>query len=211
MSAMQRLTVFCQSDSALARQHIRNGLRLNATLKVLWLAATADPSQSIISQAQANQYLGQEKDVLVFDASEFCRPDALAAALGTLRGGGLFFMLLPENTDSLWLRRFICLAENFAKQTASAIFWQSGSDWPSIDWPTRPKYSGFSLTDDQQNALLAIQKVALGHRRRPLLITADRGRGKSTVLGMAAADLVSHGKTQILITAPSTLAVSSCL
>lgn len=208
---MQRLSVFCQGDSALARQQIRNGLRLNATLKVLWLAATADPRQSIISQAQANQYLGQEKDVLVFDASELCRPDALASALGTLRGGGLFFMLLPDNTDSLWLRRFIGLAENFASQTASAIFWQSGSGWPAVAWPNLPQNNDFVLTDDQQNALQAIQKVALGHRRRPLLITADRGRGKSTVLGVAAADLVSHGKTQILVTAPSKSAVSSCL
>lgn len=211
MLAGQRFSVFCQGDAGFVRQQIRTGLQSNPRLNCLWLAATAAQQQAIIAQSQANQYLGQETDVLVFDASELCRPDALAAALGTLRGGGLFFMLLPANTGSLWLQRFIGLAGDFAADRAPAIFWQASQPWPQINWPERRQHVDFALTADQQTALPAITRVALGHRRRPLLITADRGRGKSTVLGIAAAALACQGKSRILVTAPSKLAVSSLL
>ncbi|MEX1201169.1 MAG: GNAT family N-acetyltransferase [Methylophaga sp.] len=211
MSAGHRFSVFCRGDAEFVRQQIRVGLQSNPRLASLWLAASAVTEQAIIAQSQANQYLGQQTDVLVFDASEVCRPDALAAALGTLRGGGLFFMLLPANTDNFWLQRFISLAEDFARDGKHAIFWQSTQPWPKISWPPPQPQTDFALTDDQQTALPAILKVALGHRRRPLLITADRGRGKSTLLGLAAANLVSQGKTQILLTAPSKAAANGVL
>ncbi len=171
----QRFTVFCQGNSAFARQQIKAYLATQSTVKCLWLAKQSDPAQQIISQTQANQFLGQEADVLVFDASEICRPDALGAVLGTLRGAGLFFMLLPDNTDSLWLQRFIRLAKAFAQQSAQAVFWQPANLWPDLPAITLSKKT-FELTKEQHTALQAIDKVLHGHRRRPLLITADRGR-----------------------------------
>lgn len=47
-----------------------------------------------------------------------------------------------------------------------------------------------------------------GHRKRPLILTADRGRGKSSTLGIAAAQLLAerHG-FNIIVTAPSVKAV----
>ena len=47
-----------------------------------------------------------------------------------------------------------------------------------------------------------------GHRKRPLVLTADRGRGKSSTLGIAAAQLLveRHG-LDIIVTAPSVKAI----
>lgn len=76
-------------------------------------------------------------------------------------------------------------------------------------------------TDDQRNAVTAIEHVLHGHRRRPLVLVADRGRGKTAALGIAAAQLLrsaSHGISQaahvsprplrIVVTAPRLAAVT---
>ena len=67
-------------------------------------------------------------------------------------------------------------------------------------------------TRDQAKAVEAVVRVVTGHRRRPLVITADRGRGKSSALGIAAArlfrdhyDRLSTGI--IIVTAPRFSAV----
>ena len=210
MLAGQRFSVFCQGDAGIARQQIRNLLEVNPALRCLWLAAASQPAESVISQTQANQFLGQEVDVLVFDASELCRPDALAAALGTLRGGGVLFMLLPEATQSRWLQRFIRLAQVFAGQSAQAVFWRANQPWPELPVIKPRQATDFQLTRDQQAASQAIEKVLRGHRRRPLLVTADRGRGTSAILGIAAADFLKQDVSlKVLVTAPSKQAVTT--
>ncbi len=58
------------------------------------------------------------------------------------------------------------------------------------------------LTADQAAAVAAILKVKTGHSKRPLVITADRGRGKSSALGIASARLLQQGNVHIVVTAP---------
>jgi tRNA(Met) cytidine acetyltransferase len=64
-------------------------------------------------------------------------------------------------------------------------------------------------TRDQLNAVEAVVRVVKGHRKRPLVLTSDRGRGKSSALGIAAARLVQQGCKEILVTAPRQAAVSA--
>jgi tRNA(Met) cytidine acetyltransferase len=64
---------------------------------------------------------------------------------------------------------------------------------------TSPKESLPTL--DQQQAIQAIHSVAFGHRKRPLVMSADRGRGKSSVLGLAAIQCLLDGKNEIVLTA----------
>jgi tRNA(Met) cytidine acetyltransferase len=59
------------------------------------------------------------------------------------------------------------------------------------------------LTTDQANMVEAIQTVAKGHRNRPLVVLADRGRGKTSALGIAAASITLDQKLKVVITAPS--------
>lgn len=56
-------------------------------------------------------------------------------------------------------------------------------------------------TLDQQQVIQAIHSVAFGHRKRPLVLSADRGRGKSSVLGLAAIQCLLDGKKEIVLTA----------
>jgi tRNA(Met) cytidine acetyltransferase len=52
-------------------------------------------------------------------------------------------------------------------------------------------------------AVISICKVAQGHKNRPLVLTADRGRGKSSALGIAAAKLMQTSVKTICLTAPN--------
>jgi len=61
--------------------------------------------------------------------------------------------------------------------------------------------SGFAITPDQQEAVQAVLGVLSGHRRRPLVLLADRGRGKSAAIGLALKALRGKEKT-IAVTAP---------
>ena len=66
------------------------------------------------------------------------------------------------------------------------------------------------ISQDQQQALTAIETVYRGHRNRPLVITADRGRGKSSSLAIAATKILLEAKSpqHIGITAPAEQAVA---
>ena len=62
-------------------------------------------------------------------------------------------------------------------------------------------------SEDQRQAVTAILRAARGRARRPLVIVADRGRGKTAALGIAAGELLASGPRRILVTAPRLSAV----
>lgn len=75
----------------------------------------------------------------------------------------------------------------------------------TTDEAKAPDFSPNSIyrSQDQAYAVEALIKVATGHRRRPVVLTSDRGRGKSAALGLAAAQLLQAGKSHIIVTGPS--------
>ena len=58
-------------------------------------------------------------------------------------------------------------------------------------------------TPDQAVAVQAIVRVATGRKRRPVVLTSDRGRGKSAALGLAAGRLLAERRLRIAVTAPN--------
>ena len=114
----------------------------------------------------------------------------------------------PENENRVTGRYIQRLAGLLVKsehcsliQQNKALVWQT---LPNLNSETEMRDGcGYCQTPEQLLAVEAIKKVATGHRRRPLVMTADRGRGKSAALGIAAAQLLNHGLSRIVVTGPS--------
>ncbi len=165
-----------------------------------------DHSGSVSQYLQ--KLLGTEVDALVLNAWQGLNPNALGVASGCVRAGGALLLLTPPAEQ--WIAyadpdyqrmlshhsavevtgRFVrhlldCLAANTSvlriDEASAAI------DFP----PDAITHSAFTQDfTEQHNAVVAIKRVATGHSKRPLVIQADRGRGKSSALGIAAAQLL---------------------
>jgi len=152
-------------------------------------------------QKKARQYLGQEFDAVTFNAHKTFDANAFGAITGTIRGGGYLLLLKTKNwaKDSLFLTRFDKILSEFKDtQFISA----EPTDQPPLQLAPLPQNKTTS-TNDQNKAVDAIINVVKGHRRRPLVINADRGRGKSAALGIAASQLYQQDCKKIIVCAPS--------
>jgi len=176
----------------------------------VWLTDSSQLSADKYLQKQARQFLGREFDVVVFDALQEFNADSFAAIVGTIRAGGILLILLPEkNPGSNWYQRFQQIVDRYLVDFADFHQWLPGHLLPADFRPEKSTQAVFKLTPDQQNALSLVHKTAFGHRRRPLLITSDRGRGKTALLGVAASELIRQGKQKIIVTAPSYTSVDT--
>lgn len=200
---------------------------------VSWYSDRAPEGAAVCFGEAAFGLLGGELDALVFDAWAGFDPDAFGALSGTVRAGGLMLLLTPPleawprfadpqheritvapyPADSLRGRFLQRLARLLREHDASLLI-ESGTltRLPRRrEVPTRatvpPAIAPPCRTADQQRAVAALVKVATGHRRRPVVLTSDRGRGKSAAFGIAAAQLAAEGRRRIVLSAPRADAV----
>jgi len=198
----------------------------------VWIGDSAGKQQldRVIPANQAKQLLGQEFHSILFDAHCGFNADAFAAVSGTINNHGYLLLLTPplhrwhefEDPDYQRLCAWPVTADKINGrflQRLSSMFQHT----PAVEVITQeeshqcaplasPVSSTTASTEDQQQAIDAIVHVAVGHRSRPLVITADRGRGKSAALGLAAAILLNkheHGKYHIVVTSPAMNAIAT--
>lgn len=195
-----------------------------------WLGQQAPVGFTLLSAHQKQQWLGTECDLLVVDARQTVDWDLVAASSGCLKAGGLWLFVTSE--PELWQHQpnpaakrvlpypldaaaYSGLFKQFWLAQLAEQRWVQLIEGNSAVIPLLPEAIASTSaelpyrTTEQQQAVTAIHKVVTGHRRRPLVLTAHRGRGKSSALGLAAAMLVQQGKTDILLTGPSPVAVQT--
>ncbi|RTZ17912.1 tRNA(Met) cytidine acetyltransferase [Vibrio aquaticus] len=153
------------------------------------------PASKQVKFNKGQQLLGQECKLLVCDFRSGFDINSFSAALGCVKGGGLVVVLAAaqcasDTLDKQWLDN--CLAQLLVVKQGQAL-----PALPLSEYQTEEGYI------QQQAAIEKIVKVVEGHRKRPLVMTADRGRGKSSALGMAAAHLMQQRSMKILLTAPT--------
>ena len=228
----RRLLVFSGS-AAWARRQAEEVMSVVKARHPVWLGEANDSPQIAVPLSAASRFLGRELDLVVFDAHVGFDPDGFAAISGALKGGGLMLLLIPplrgwpqapdgerrrlavyphseQDVGGRFLRRLARVLESdpavawFVENQCAAI---SASPQPSGGQARPP--DGDCRTPDQSAAVEALIHVVTGHRRRPLVVTADRGRGKSAALGIAVARLFNAGRCgRVIVTAPRRDAVN---
>ena len=166
------------------------------------------PSPITNSSIPYQQILGQETPLLVINAHQAFDGNQFAAAEGTLRGGGLLILLTPIEIPPEDL-----FYQYINAQLAHYHFTTLEQDHPLQNFtnnhPAIDKKPALNLKE-QINAVEEIIKTVTGHRRRPLVLTANRGRGKSAALGIAAAQLLITSRVKkILVCAPNKQATAT--
>ena len=226
-----RLPVIWQGEQTTLLEQTGQIVQQNKFSKVYWLGADAPTQVLDISKKAPYQILGSECDALIINAFSGLDADLLAAASGCIKAGGLWLLLCPPfenwqhsaNPASQKVLPYPLVAEShkgqflpfwlnqLQQQNLVIIQHQQVSQtlaWP--DFTAAQSVVAPYVTAEQQQAVAAILHVVSGHRRRPLVLTANRGRGKSAAMGIAAAQLAAAGK-HILLTAPSPSAADTAL
>nr|WP_086940505.1 GNAT family N-acetyltransferase [Thaumasiovibrio occultus] len=168
----------------------------------------SDQLEDAIAPSKLKHHLGRETDLLIVDCRAGIDPNVVALGAGLVVGGGGIVLLLSTSFPTSPFEHW------FAAQLTSS---DDCYRWPMAqsDGPERApreRYTPFREhgfgSADQQRVVEAIVRAGDGHSKRPLVLTADRGRGKSAALGIALAQLAINGQTrsqarQIVVTAPS--------
>lgn len=185
----------------------------------LWIGDQTPAGVQGCTPLDVRHWLGRELSLVVHDCWQGLDPDALAAICGCIKAGGALVLLTPElqqwpDFADPWLERIGAEAANpgsyFLIRLASLLtdapeveLLRPGDALPEFLSPksASTETKNRQLTPDQSRALEALLHLARGRARRPLMLSADRGRGKSSLLGHAAARLLGEGLGPILVTA----------
>jgi tRNA(Met) cytidine acetyltransferase len=232
-AAFQRRLLVLSGRTAWCHDAALEVLNALSSTQPLWLGRAVAKDIPSLHNTQVASLLGRETDLLIYDAHGGFDADAFGLLSGTLRGGGILVLLAPplhawsEFLDPEHVRiavagvapgavsgRFLGrLARLLQSDPAVCIFEQDGRlpRLPEIRSAATRRNSPDPVcrTPDQLTAVTALLHLVSGHRRRPLVLVSDRGRGKSSALGIAAARLLQEGSRQILVTAPSQQATAA--
>lgn len=219
----ERRLVLVEGERAEALAWVRQQLAGRLPGTGLWTGPEGERPHPELTPVAANgirAWLGRELDLVIWDGWSGNPPDALAAVAGALRAGGLLFWLMPPlprwgdfadpdyartGLDGASYHPFAARMARILAASAEVIRVTCPCAGP-VSWPQLPSPAQafrIETTTDQARLVRQLVRFGLGRRRRPLVVTADRGRGKSAALGMAAAELTRQGRKCVLVTAPS--------
>lgn len=168
----------------------------------------SDQDEKAIPVHRYRDYLGSNNNFVVLEFANVIHADALAALAGTVNGGGILFVMLPAS-DSPFKQRVIASADQYdrievirpdsnLKQITQTIV---TSRLAPEDAPTIPLPSQKHIIDSM------IVLPGTCH-----LLMADRGRGKSTTLGLACQAWIRHYRgRELVVTGPKPSSVYTLL
>ena len=220
MPGGRRSLIWIEGDAGTCRHQALTLLAQWPASRIGWIGAPLTgwpgplaPRLQPLRPGHGRALLGQTLAAGVIDAHVGLDPGDLGALVGTIDGNGMAVLLTPPAEDwplqtdageSVFIRRLAdCLAHD-----------------PAVHRPTRvipcPRPAALSATSpddqpttDQRRIIRAITTLAERPGGGTLLVTADRGRGKSAALGMALQALEPHRPARL--TAPSRAAAATAI
>lgn len=212
VAARERRIVLLRGSETWSRQAAAD---LPGALEVVgacWLGEAVPGWQGF--SGRVTGVLGQELDLVGIDLWGDPDPDAFGALAGALRAGGLLLLYdASARSDQASAPRLACRWARVLEDAPEVVVLEEGGEWPALAPPgpcaeAREPDADGCLTLDQRRAVQAVCRVATGHRRRPAVLTADRGRGKSSAFGLAAAALLRERGARVLVAGPSLAALA---
>ncbi|GAA6133465.1 tRNA cytosine(34) acetyltransferase TmcA [Oceaniserpentilla sp. 4NH20-0058] len=223
-----RQVIWLAGDHHWAWSNINHWLSLHKHNIYVGQAELRHAYLTCVKASKPSTLLGYECDNVVFDAHHGLFPDALTAISGTIKAGGVLFLLTPpleqwpefedefakgrtslgfedQCKNPLTTKRLIHFAKKAQRANQGVIILEQHTefnlspDWlhewqsvtPNLNTPAN------STTDDQTDTLQYITSNLSSlesHLFTSYVITADRGRGKSHLLGMIAENLINLNK-----------------
>lgn len=190
--------------------------------------------------------LGKTHEAILFDVEDGVCANGLAIASGSVKGGGLFAIGIPDTSDWLkktdleltkylpWpltpesefsyfkhyllthlmqrennrlLEKDLSTPSNKKPPTLSVMHLKDETQHLPLASITESSES-FSLTQQQLDTLVLAHEHVSKHKTAIIIMTAHRGRGKSTLQGVLAAQLENKNWT-IAVTAPRKEAINT--
>jgi tRNA(Met) cytidine acetyltransferase len=196
----------------------------NNVQSILWVGDTDTDTDTEtefdnITVKDYRSKLGHEYEWLVLNCFSGFRANSAIALSGTVIADGLMVILCPELSEWPYYadpEQNNRISYGYQQQKNQSFFIQHliscFRENSGVAILTADKFSGeVVFVDDnleieryyeQDTAVKNICRVAEGHTNRPLILTADRGRGKSSALGIASAKLMQTPSKTIYLTAP---------
>ncbi len=202
----QRIAFIIHEQEGDTEQACRDFMARSPAEKVLLLSSGLSDA---LAPEKASMLLGEEYQLVLFDARDDIDLDALGIVSGVLVGGGCLLILLPQH--SLWSNnegRYKEYLQSLLRSQENIFYLNSQQELAEISrhfslqlapsHTLAPPY----LTSDQRQAVESLYNNIRRQQKYCALLTSGRGRGKSSSLGLLSASLVKEDEYKILVTAP---------
>ena len=163
----------------------------------------------------ARSLLGQSFDAIVLDLHAGVSPDVLGLCQGLVRGGGALILCLPPEGRAV-PRAELAVAP-FGVADVTTRFW-SRFERRLAEFDTSPPLSPLAPPPElgqgsieQRRVVEQLARAFAAREPRLLALLAERGRGKSSALGLALERALSAAALRARVTAPSESAASELL
>ena len=166
------------------------------------------------SPGQVRRLLGQSFAAVTIDAHAGLDADLLGRCHGLVRGGGaLVLRLPPPGVAPRWAPLAL---QGFPLAQAGTRFWErlerTLSQWgPPPSAPLAPTPFAPRGSPEQARVVAALTAGFHDPTPRAFALLADRGRGKSSALGLALTRALSERPLQVAVSAPSRAAAAELL
>jgi len=218
LNAGFRALVFLHGEAYAVRQEAIAYIEKSAAFNCISIGERNLVSH-VESTCSPKAVLGREFHLVIYDAFQGLDPDLLGAVSGCVARGGVLLICCPNIADwskypdpyllkfamygveqetrtSGFLRRLTRLIDYSSQFCVTA---KEGCH-SHIPYPVM-HLQPVTPNTDQDFVVRLIEGVVTGQRKKPLVLLANRGRGKSTSLGIAAGNFLSMRTIRIVVCA----------